>query len=122
MGYRVTYKPHWVHVEYHDYIDAYEVIKQINDDDFWEHLSSLKKVIFDYTHAKEVVITLDDLKHFASIARIQANLIGPVDVVSVITNPDRMDNARAYKKYAESPNWRVHITNSTEEAENLLSS
>ena len=120
MGYKVDYKPHWIHVEYYDYVDAYEVIRQINDEVFWASLSRLKKVVFDYTHAGQIQISLEDLKHFAAIARGQADLIGPVDVVAVITNPDRMENALTYKKYSESPNWRVYITTSLEQAESLL--
>ena len=104
MAHRVTYKANWVHVEYFDYVDSLDVIRQVNDNEFWAQLEQVKKVIFDYSGASQLAISLDDLKHFATIARVQAHLIGPVDVAAVIAGPERLENALAYKKYSENPN------------------
>lgn len=121
MGFRVTYKPDYIHVEYLDYVDACDVVTQVNDDSFWERLSKVKKVLFDYSLAKEVSIRREDIKDFAIIARVQADLIGPVDVVTLIPDPNRLENAKHYKANSESPNWRVHITTSQNQADEILS-
>lgn len=120
MGYRVSYLQNWIHVKFTGHVDACDIIEQANDPEFWDRLSELKVAFIDYSESTSVEISYDSIKEFATVARVQAALIGPVHIVTLIAGPDRLESALAYKKMSESQDWRVKIATTMDEAEAML--
>lgn len=120
MSYQITYHPGWIHVEYMDDVDAYDIITQANDPAFLNELEKVKTVFYDYSNVRRISFNEEDLKGFATMAKVKGSLIGPINAITMISPDGDIDDVKAYKHYAECPEWQVHIAATMAEAQALI--
>ena len=120
MGYRTTEKTDWIHVEYLNEVDSFDLIEQASDEGFREALSRKKKVIYDYSCVTKVDLNDDQVAQLAALGRLHGSLHEHVDVAVVLKSHRGLEKARLYQTAAEGSEWQVHICMNLEEAEHLF--
>lgn len=119
MAYRVTYHSDWIHVEYLDVVDGFDVLNQYRQVKFHQAMHSIKKIIFDYTHAVEVNLSIEDTDSFVTLAKVQS-CFSVIHVAVVPKFQDGLERAEHYKARLADSNWRVNIATSLAHAKTLL--
>ena len=120
MAHRLTLKDNWIHVEYFDVVDSFDVIEQLAQPQFRDGLARFQRVIFDYSDATEINFDDEDMKQFATLGRILGGMHDKVIVAIVLMSPERLENAEKYKEASTTPSWDVTVCFNLDEAEQVM--
>ena len=121
MAYRTTEKAHWIHVEYLDEIDSFDLIEQASEEAFMQSLARKKKVIYDYSSVTKVDLNDDQIKQLAALGRLHGSLHEHIDVAVVLKSERGLDKAKLYQSASHDSQWQVTICMTLAEAEQVLS-
>ncbi len=116
MSYRKTIIDDVVLVQFVGYVDGLQLVKMLSEDNFLPNLDKVKKLIFDYSCAEEIDLSLEETKRFATIAQINANFIEHLHIVIVLSSKEGLARAQFYQQSTNAPNWHVDIVETLEQA------
>ena len=120
MSYRIQLEEDLLHLQYIGHVNGLQVVQVINDVRFLPNLHKVKYAFFDFSAAQEVDLSLDEVKSFGTVGKVEANFIEDLHVIIIMKSDNGRERAEHYVKTLGCKNWHFDIVLSLEQARKII--
>ncbi|GAA0854276.1 hypothetical protein [Aliiglaciecola litoralis] len=110
MSYRISIKDDILHLQFIGHVNGLHVVKVIGDEQFFPNLHKVNFALFDFSAAQEVELSLEEVKSFGTIGKIEANFIDNLHVVIILRNENGRARAEHFINSVGCQNWKFDIS------------
>ncbi|MDM7860849.1 hypothetical protein QTP81_09600 [Alteromonas sp. ASW11-36] len=120
MPYEIHVNDNHVLIRLTEVVTSIDLLKSLEDIEFLNCLEKTGVAVYDYSDAKESLVTIEDAAHLAHVANKMVEYQPSLKVIIIPLDPNKLEKAHAYESAITNPKVSVHICKSLKQLDEVL--